>query len=170
MKVFFFWFCTFYKIRTHKARQYQGGRGVRHGAHLLPQTHQDNYQHAERFTQNTYWMLAEDLKLPKRGRNPPHIWVEQKEKKIKWERKESDQDQHSCEGAEKEERNPHHGKPPNWWGDHPRQRDIKATEKSAVAGLRRAKQRGSCKHHQYHHLQTPQPEMLRWGLDAELRL
>ena len=42
-------------------------------------------------------MLAEDLKAPKRSRNPPYNWVDQKGKKIerKREKKESGQDQHS---------------------------------------------------------------------------
>ena len=69
----------------------------------------------------------------------------------------------------KEKRNPHPGKPPNQLGDQPRQRDLKVTEKSAAAGLRRAKQSES---HTYlnHWPWTPQPEMLRWVLALRLRL
>ena len=49
---------------------------------------------------------------------------------------------HSSEGEVKEERNTHLGRPPNCWGDQPGQRgNLKASEKSAAAGLRRAKQR-----------------------------
>ena len=40
----------------------------------------------------------------------------------------------------KEKRNPHPGKPPNRLGDQPGQRDLKVSEKSAAAVLRRAKQ------------------------------
>ena len=42
-----------------------------------------------------------------------------------------------------------------------------STEKSAAAGLRRAKQSERHAEHLYHHLWTPQPETLRWGLGAE---
>ena len=85
-------------------------------------------------------MLAEDLKPPKRARNPPPNWAEQKGTKGRERKreKESGWDQHSREEAVEEERNPHPGKPPNGWGDQPRQRDLKVVEKSAAAGLRRA--------------------------------
>ena len=55
---------------------------------LLPQTHQKKKKSlpAERFAQNIYWMLAADLKPPKKVRNPPHNWADQKEKKKKRER------------------------------------------------------------------------------------
>ena len=36
--------------------------------------------HVEQLAQNIYWTLVEDLRLPKRARNHPHNWVEQKEK------------------------------------------------------------------------------------------
>ena len=51
----------------------------------------------------------------------------------------------------KEKRNPHSWKPPNQWGDQLRQRDLKVAEKSAVAGLKRAKLRESCIDHLHHH-------------------
>ena len=76
-------------------------------------------------------MLAEDLKPPKRARNPPHNWVEQKEKK-KRERKGIKMGpallRGSCERGRR-------------WGDHLRWRDLKASEKRATAGMRREKQR-----------------------------
>ena len=74
-------------------------------------------------------MLAEDLRPPKRARNPVHNWEEQKEKrererereregersrKKKKPKQESGLDQ---EGAVKEERNSHAGRPPKRWGD-----------------------------------------------------
>ena len=45
--------------------------------------------------------------------------------------------------------------------------NLKASEKSTAAGLKRAKQKESHTNHQYHCPWTPQPEMLRWRLDAE---
>lgn len=43
-----------------------------------------------------------------------------------------------------EERFPHTGRPPDWWGDHPGQKGkFKASEKTAAASLRRAKWRES---------------------------
>ena len=39
--------------------------------------------HVELLTQNIYWILAEDLILPKRERNPPHNSVEKKKKREK---------------------------------------------------------------------------------------
>ena len=59
----------------------------------------------------------------------------------------------------KEERNPHPGKPPNWWGDQLRWRDLKASEKSTADGLRRTDQRESHTNHQYHH--APRHHSLR---------
>ena len=62
----------------------QDGGGVRCGTHLLSQTHfLKKNLHVERFTLNIHQMSAEDLKPPKRTRNPPHNWVEQKEKKMR---------------------------------------------------------------------------------------
>ena len=63
----------------------QDGGGVRHHAHLLPQS----YQHVERFAQNIYWTLAEELKPPKKCKKPS-TWLgktqekkKEREKKIK---------------------------------------------------------------------------------------
>ena len=61
------------------------------------------------------------------------------------------------EGAVKEKRNPHLGKPPNQQGDELRMRDLKVTEKSAAAGLRREKQSENLKDH----LHTT-PETTAW--------
>ena len=69
----------------------------------------------------------------------------------------------------KEERNTHPGKPPNSRGDQLRQKDLKVSEKSAAAGLRRAKQSASRTDHLHHHPQTAQPETLGWGLSDETR-
>ena len=65
------------------------------------------------------------------------------------------------------ERNLHPGRLINCWGEQLRQRDLKASEKSAAVGLRRAKQSERCTDHQYHYPQTPQPEMIRQQLGAE---
>ena len=66
----------------------------------------------------------------------------------------------------KEEGNPYPGKPRIWQLDQPRQRDLKVSEKSSAAGLRRAKER------EPHRplvlpLGTPQPETLIRGLGTE---
>ena len=70
----------------------------------------------------------------------------------------------------KKERNPHPGKPHNRQGNQPRQRDLKASEKSRAVGLRRAKQRDSHTNHYYHYLQTLEPEMLCRGWAMRLGL
>ena len=53
------------------------------GTHLLPQTHlKKNHLYVEQqFSENIYWTLAENLKFPKRARNPPHNWVDKTKKK-----------------------------------------------------------------------------------------
>ena len=69
----------------------------------------------------------------------------------------------------KEKRKPHPGKPPNQWGDQVRWRDLtflKVTDKSAVAGLRRAKQGESCTDHLEHYRLS----YLGWGWALRLRL
>ena len=43
----------------------QDGRGVRCGDHLPPHKYIKNTLHVEQLLQNTYWMLEEDLRLPK---------------------------------------------------------------------------------------------------------
>lgn len=95
-----------------------GGLGF--GTHFFPQTHKKNPQ-VEQSTQNIYWTLEEDHRLPKRAENPSHSWIEQKEKRRERNRerrnkKESGCDQHSWEGAVKEERNsaPREGHLNNW--------------------------------------------------------
>ena len=50
----------------------------------------------------------------------------------------------------KEKRTPHPGKSPNQWGNQPRWRDLKVTEKSAAPGLRRAKESESHTDHLNH--------------------
>ena len=83
------------------------------------------------------------------ARNLPYNWEEQKREREK--KKESGKDQHSWEGAMKEERNPHLGRAPNWWGDQLGwRRNLKASEKSTGAKLRRAKQRVRHTDNQYH--------------------
>ena len=47
--------------------------------------------HVEKFTQNIS-TLAEDLKPPKRARNPPHNWVKQKGEKKRERERERNQD------------------------------------------------------------------------------
>ena len=59
------------------------------------------------------------------------------------------------EGAVKEERNLHPGRPQSWRGNH------KSSEKkSTAAGPRRAQQKESHTDHWYHCPQTPHTEML----------
>ena len=70
----------------------------------------------------------------------------------------------------KEERNPYPGRPPSLRGDQPRWRNLKASEKSTTAGLRRAKQRESHRDYQYHSPWTPQSKKLRQGWMLRLRL
>ena len=85
--------------------------------------------HGEWVAQNICWMLAEDLKPPKRSRNPLHTWLEQKEKKEERERERKDQ--HSWERESHERRkepNPWDG---SWWGDLLRKRKLKAPERKA---------------------------------------
>ena len=71
----------------------------------------------------------------------------------------------------KEKKNLHPGKPPNQQGDKLRWRDLKITEKSAAAGLRRAKQSEIHTDHLYHH---PRHHSLRclgggWALRPRLQ-
>ena len=70
-------------------------------------------------------------------------------------------DQHSRGEAVKEERNPHLG------GHSPGKGNLKASEKSTAARLRKAKERESCTDHRYHCPQTSRAETLRWGPGAE---
>ena len=83
-----------------------------------------NHAPVEWLAQNIYWMLAEDLKPPKRGRNPPHNWgAEKGGGKRRGKREEEKKsglrmelaflkgsctvwDQHSWEGAVKKEKEP----------------------------------------------------------------
>ena len=53
----------------------------------------------------------------KKARNPPHNWVGQKKKGEEEER--IRRALHPREGAVKEDRFPHPGKIPHWWGDQP---------------------------------------------------
>ena len=109
---------------------------LRYGAHLLLKHIKQTHLHVEWLAQNTYWMLAEDLKPPKRTKNPPHNRVQQKEKKgigtepallIV-----------SCET----EKDSAPWKATNWQGNQLGQRSkLKASEKSTSAGWRREKQR-----------------------------
>ena len=55
-------------------------------------------------------MLTEDFKPPKMARNPPHNWVEQKEKRER--EKGIRMGLALLRGTVKEERSPHPGKPP----------------------------------------------------------
>ena len=66
----------------------------------------------------------------------------------------------------KEKRNPHPGKIPNRRGGHLRQRDLKVSKKSAIAGLRWAKQSESHTDYLHHH---PRHHSLR-HLGGALRL
>ena len=74
-------------------------------------------------------MLAEELKPPKRARNPPHNWVEQTKKR---EREKRNQDVTSAPERELLKRKGTHtlGKPPNQWGDQLRQRTSKSLRKA----------------------------------------
>ena len=64
----------------------QDGGGVRHGAHLLPQTPQKTKQKNNPSTCrmiHTEHLLntGRTRKPPKRARNPPHNWLEEREKR-----------------------------------------------------------------------------------------
>ena len=61
-------------------------------------------QHVERFSKNIYWMLAEDLGLPKVQENLHITGVDKMVKRKEKKKKESGQDQQSWEGTVKEER------------------------------------------------------------------
>ena len=50
----------------------QDGAGVRRGDHFLPTNTPEIHLHVEQLLQNTYWMLAEDLRLPNR-KETPHV-------------------------------------------------------------------------------------------------
>ena len=95
-------------------------------------------------------MLAEELKHPKRARNPPHNWLDQKKKKREREKRNQDGTS-TLRGSCDKERNPQPEKPPNWQGDQSRRRNGKVTEKSTAAGLRRAKHSGSYTDYLHHH-------------------
>ena len=45
-------------------RDLQDGGGVRRGDHLPPTNTSEIHLHVEQLLQNTYWTLAEDLRLP----------------------------------------------------------------------------------------------------------
>ena len=48
---------------------------------FLPQNTSEIHLHVEQLLQNTYWTLAEDLRLPKRQGNPHVPWYGKREKK-----------------------------------------------------------------------------------------
>ena len=111
-----------------------------------------NHLHVERFTQKIYWVLAEELKPPQRARNPPHNWIEQK-KKGEREGEKRHQDETSILETEPRKRKGTHSLGSYLANrDQPRRRDHKIAEKSAAAGLRRAKQNESHTDHLYHRL------------------
>ena len=112
-------------------------------------------------------MLAEDLRPPKRARNPPHNWVKQKGKKRKEKRK-----QNRISTPEKElcQR-----KGICIWGDHTTDKNISqdgggalklslSLKISTAAGQRGEKQCESCTDHWYHCLG---PETHGSGLGTE---
>ena len=110
---------------------------------FLPTNTSKIHLHVEQLLQNTYWMLAEDLRPPKRQETPPRTWVGQK-KKEKTETEEQGQDLHQWEGAVKEERFPHTRKPLR--GQRLRVAEggsFGATEESTATGVRRARRRDS---------------------------
>ena len=47
---------------------------------FLPTNTSEIHLHVEQLLQNTYRMLAEDLRLPRRGGHSPRTWVGQKKK------------------------------------------------------------------------------------------
>ena len=60
---------------------------------FLPTNTSEIHLHVEQLLQNTYCMLAEDLRLPKRQETPPRTWAGQKRKE-KTETKEWGRDLH----------------------------------------------------------------------------
>lgn len=73
----------------------------------------------EKFSQNTCWTIAEDLKHLKGQERSPHNQVEWKGKKEK-----QPLDLHPWEGDEKEEMFWHSGKPPRQQGNEAEQRGV----------------------------------------------
>ena len=137
----------------------------RHGTQLLPQTHQKKKKkpiyHVEQFSQNIYWMLAEDLKPPKRARNVPYNWIEQKGEKER-EREKRNQDKTSTPEGELWKRKGNHT-----LGSH--LTDQKISRDGGTSKSQRKTQqldwggqsRESLIDHLYYCPQTPQPETPR---------
>ena len=93
-----------------------------------------------------------ELKPPQRARNPPHNWIEQK-KKGEREGEKRHQDETSILETEPRKRKGTHSLGSYLANrDQPRWRDHKIAEKSAAAGLRRAKQNESHTDHLHHRL------------------
>ena len=57
----------------YQERDLQDGKGVRRGDHLLPHKYIKNTLHVKQLLHNTYRMLAEDLRLPKRWETPKYL-------------------------------------------------------------------------------------------------
>ena len=119
----------------------------------------------KQLSQDINWILAEELKPPKRARNSWPNWVEQKEKKREGE-KESRWDKPSQEGAVKEKGNQNPGKPPNQDRSAEPEVSPRCQGKSNSSSENRKAEWE--KHISSEPLvQTPQPEKLKWGLGTE---
>ena len=107
--------------------------------------------HVEQFSRNIYGTLTENLETLQRARNPPHNWVEQKEKKIEREKKNQDRTRTILRELLKR-------KSTQTWERHLTDQEIscdRGTSKcpcreNSSAGLRRAKQSESCTDHLHH--------------------
>ena len=141
---------------------------------FLPTSTPKIHLHVEQLLQNTYWTLAEDLRLPK-SINSPCTWVGQK-KKEKTETKEYGWDLHLWEGAVKEEKFPHARKPlpgrdGEWVGKKFQSHGGERSNRGAEGKAERCPHRGSVP------TSTHQPERLvcspagaGWGWELRLRL
>ena len=128
------------------------------------------HKHVKQFAQNINWMLAEELKPPKRARNSWHNWVEQKKNRER-ERKGIRMDKHSREEAVKEKGNSHPRKPPPKQRKYqPSWRDLQDAKESTAAGLRTKNQsERSTDHRNYwrrHHSLRCSGQAGHWDLDS----
>ena len=136
---------------TLQIRKFWGGEqdagGLRGHSQQLPCIYQKSTLHVKQLTQNLNWMLAEELKPPKRARNSWHNWAEQKKKR---ERKGNQDGLAFPRGSCKGEKEPTSWEATNWRKDQPSRRNLQVTKESAAAGLRTAKQGESRTDHLNH--------------------
>ena len=125
-------------------RDLQDGRGVRRGDHLPLHKYIRNTSICGTILQNTYWTLAEDLRLPKRQETPPRTWVGQKKEEKE---RQKNRDRTYTSGRELWRTKSFHtlGSPSlvETGGGGGGGGSFRATEESAAIGVQRAKWRDS---------------------------